>query len=353
MTRDSVFIPDHPSQFSTEWLASKLNQPAEKLNGFTFEPVGTGQVGDSYRLHLDWNMAGDLPPSLVVKCPAADPTSRQTGANMHLYEIETRWYQTLANASGVRVPHIYFADIAENMTDFVLLMADCAPASQLDQMAGANSAQVRLALDEAARLHKARWNDAGLGDIAWLNYSAQNAEMVKAALPVIYPEFRERYAQRLSADILDMGAAFIAGYEKYTEARETPLVLQHGDFRVDNMLFHGQDRPFILDWQTLSAGQPMVDVAYCISTSFADAESRRAHEQNLVRAYLQALGPVAAGYDFDAAWQDYRRAAFAGFLVALFSAMVVERTERGDEMFAVMAERSGWQVLDLDSLAAL
>ncbi|NBR78541.1 MAG: DUF1679 domain-containing protein [Alphaproteobacteria bacterium] len=233
MTRDSVFIPDHPSQFSTEWLAAKLNQPAEKLNGFTFEPVGTGQVGDSYRLHLDWNMAGDLPPSLVVKCPAADPT------------------------------------------------------------------------------------------------------------------------QRLSADILDMGAAFIAGYEKYTEARETPLVLQHGDFRVDNMLFHGQDRPFILDWQTLSAGQPMVDVAYCISTSFADAESRRAHEQNLVQAYLQALGPVAAGYDFDAAWQDYRRAAFAGFLVALFSAMVVERTERGDEMFAVMAERSGWQVLDLDSLAAL
>ena len=81
--------------------------------------------------------------------------------------------------------------------------------------------------------------------------------------------------------------------------------------------------------------------------------SRRAHEQNLVQAYLQALGPVAAGYDFDAAWQDYRRAAFAGFLVALFSAMVVERTERGDEMFAVMAERSGWQVLDLDSLAAL
>ena len=131
MTRDSVFIPDHPSQFSTEWLASKLNQPAEKLNGFTFEPVGTGQVGDSYRLHLDWNMAGDLPPSLVVKCPAADPTSRQTGANMHLYEIETRWYQTLANASGVRVPHIYFADIAENMTDFVLLMADCAPAGSL------------------------------------------------------------------------------------------------------------------------------------------------------------------------------------------------------------------------------
>jgi hypothetical protein len=33
--------------------------------------------------------------------------------------------------------------------------------------------------------------------------------------------------------------------------------------------------------------------------------------------------------------------------------MLVERTDRGDEMFAVMAERSGYQALHLDSLALI
>ena len=35
------------------------------------------------------------------------------------------------------------------------------------------------------------------------------------------------------------------------------------------------------------------------------------------------------------------------------SAMIVERTDRGDEMFAVMAERSAWQALHLDALSFL
>ena len=39
--------------------------------------------------------------------------------------------------------------------------------------------------------------------------------------------------------------------------------------------------------------------------------------------------------------------------MAVMSSMIVERTERGDEMFAVMAERSGWQALHLDALIFL
>ena len=53
------------------------------------------------------------------------------------------------------------------------------------------------------------------------------------------------------------------------------------------------------------------------------------------------------------AWNDYRRGSFVGFLMAVMSAMIVERTERGDEMFAVMAERSGWQALHLDAVSFL
>jgi hypothetical protein len=97
----------------------------------------------------------------------------------------------------------------------------------------------------------------------------------------------------------------------------------------------------------------MGDIAYCISTSLADADERAAQEKNLVAAYHAQLGDGVGAYDLDAAWADYRRASFAGFIMAVISAMIVERTPRGDEMFAVMAERSGWQALHLDALALI
>ena len=68
--------------------------------------------------------------------------------------------------------------------------------------------------------------------------------------------------------------------------------------------------------------------------------------------YYDQLG-VNNIYTYEDAWNDYRRGSFVGFLMAVMSSMIVERTERGDEMFAVMAERSGWQALHLDALIFL
>ena len=97
---------------------------------------------------------------------------------------------------------------------------------------------------------------------------------------------------------------------------------------------------------------PLNDIAYCISTSFADPQERATFEESLVKEYYDQLG-VNNIYTYEDAWNDYRRGSFVGFLMAVMSAMIVERTERGDEMFAVMAERSGWQALHLDALIFL
>jgi hypothetical protein len=52
-------------------------------------------------------------------------------------------------------------------------------------------------------------------------------------------------------------------------------------------------------------------------------------------------------------WQDYRLGALSGYFMAVFASMSVERTERGDEMFAVMAERPARQAIALQSLDLL
>ena len=97
---------------------------------------------------------------------------------------------------------------------------------------------------------------------------------------------------------------------------------------------------------------PLNDVAYCISTSFREPNERAKNEEDLVKGYYDLLG-VGDNYSFEQAWDDYRRASFVGFLMAVLSAMIVERTDRGDEMFAVMAERSAWQALHLNALSFL
>lgn len=352
---------DHPSKFDTAFLASLFSASETDLRGFDFAPVGTGQVGDSFRITLDWAADGeaaqaDRPSSLVAKCPAADATSRETARNLNLYEIETQFYAQFGAQCGARVPQTYLVDFEAASGDGLLLFEDMAPATQIPQMEGCTGEQLRLALDEAALLHQSHWNHAGLKDMAWLNYGQQEERraFLSTMMPALYPDWRARYEGRLDADILDMGAALVARFDDYMAPREGPVALTHGDLRLDNMLFtDAQGRAVLLDWQTASCGNPMGDIAYCIQTSLKDPALRARDEEALVARYHAALGACVGAYDAAQAWADYRRAAFAGFIMAVFSAMMVERTPRGDEMFAVMAERSGWQALHVDALSLI
>lgn len=347
---------DHPSQFETGTIAALFERPDDALKGFDVSPVGTGQVADSYRMTLDWVDPTGVPASLVAKCPAADATSRETARSMMLYEVETKFYKQFAASCGARVPHCHLTDFDDTSGDGLLLFEDMAPARQIAQMDGCSLAQLELVLDEAALLHKSHWNDPLLQRQPWLAYgkSADRQAFLLSFLTSIYPDWCARYKGRISDDLLDMGAELVARFEAYLQPKDGPMALTHGDMRLDNMLFTDADgRAILLDWQGTGAGNPMSDIAYAISTSLPDSDERAAHEAALVARYHAALGGCVGAYDYEAAWADYRRAAFAGFVTAVFSAMLVERTERGDEMFAVMAERSGWQALHLDALSLI
>ena len=141
---------DHPEKFDSDWLAGVLGQPAGALRAIEFAHVGTGQVGDSFRLHLEWSeAAANAPAAIIAKCPAQDPVSRETGGNMRLYEIETSWYCELAKKCAVRCPAHFHAEMGPSAQEFILLLEDMAPAVQPDQMAGASPDAVAKILREA------------------------------------------------------------------------------------------------------------------------------------------------------------------------------------------------------------
>ncbi|MFT3727082.1 MAG: phosphotransferase [Terricaulis sp.] len=346
-------IPTGPETITTNWLAAALKAPRGSLKSYEAKSIGTGQMSKSYRLALTWD-GYDGPASIVAKCPSLDEKTRAIAQALGSYTLEVSWYRELARDVGISCPRCLYLEASDDNLDFVLLLQDLAPAKQGDQLAGASLAQIETAIKEAARLHAPFWGNGRAEAHAWLAPNETSAMMVRNLTPVFWQQFRERYAQRLGADILEMGDAFMAKFSGYLEYMPNAITLQHRDFRVDNILFSpANDKAYVVDWQTLGTGAGASDVSYLIGTSIADRAVRAKEERRLVDLYVRELHALGANADAEGVWRDYRLYAFSGVLMAIFASMNVERTERGDEMFAVMAERPAWQALDLDSLSLL
>lgn len=345
--------PIHPKDFTLPWLTSALKAKEGTLRGFAFAPIGTGQMCQSFRLSLDWAEPGAGPAAIVAKCPSADPQTRATAQAMRNYTLELNWYRELASSIPVACPRCIHLDSADDDSLFVLLLQDLSPARQGDQLAGAAPSAIAAALQQAAALHAARWGDPSLPLTPWLAENPAVRAFLLAAMPSFYAGFRERYATRLAPEILELGDGLIARMERYFAFTPQAVTLQHRDFRIDNLLFAPDGGVFVLDWQTIGLGAGALDVAYLIGTSVADPVERASHERAWVEGYSASLSARGASHDPDALWREYRLYALSGFVMAIIAAMNVVRTERGDEMFAVMAERPARQALMLDSLSLL
>ena len=345
-------FPASPDQLTTQWLATALGAPANSLAGFAASPVGTGQMCDSFRLTLDWSDPAGQPASVIAKCPSHDEASRNIAALTGTYVKEVSWYRELAADSGVAAPRCYFADIAANDVDFILLLSDLAPARQGDQLAGIGLAALAPCIDAAARLHALLWNDPRLDVLPWL--SRDNGDLVRALFPQLYQGFRERYGERLAPEVLDIGAGIVAQLDAYLTRQPAARTIVHGDLRIDNILFAPDDaRCWLVDWQTLGRGSGAADLAYLVGTSIAGPTERAAADRPAFARWIAALCALGIEPDEAALWTDYRIGALSGYFMAVFASMNVERTARGDEMFAVMAERPARQALDLGSLGLL
>lgn len=345
--------PAHPDAFTNAWLESALGAPAGSLRGFTAKAVGTGQMSLSFRLKLDWKNA-EGPASIIAKCPAVDVSTRAIAAALRSYELELGWYRELAPKLDVACPACLFLESDVEQNSFALLLEDLSPSRQGDQLAGASIGQIEAALRQAARLHAPYWGKAALNDIAWLQPAPSTTAMIRQMVPPLYAQFRERYATRLAPEIFEMGDAFVARVDAYFGITPVANTIQHRDFRVDNILYSPDGKQaHVVDWQTLGIGAGASDVAYLIGTSIADAAVRAREEKRLVRYYADELRSLGVACDAEEIWREYRLYGFSGFLMAIIASMNVGRTERGDEMFAVMAERPALQVLHLDSLSLL
>jgi hypothetical protein len=343
-------IPRDPDDVTPAWLSEVLGTDVATV---ATTAVGTGQTGATYRLTVSYRTDTDLPATFAVKLPSRDEGVRERVALG--YRSEHAFYTRIADAVRVPVPHCFHCDISDDGADFVLLLADLAPAVQGDQIAGCDATAAELSARAIAGLHGPTWCDPRWSTFPGLVMSVPDADTAKGFgdLAVMATDMTlARLGAEMAAANRETTVAAMALVTPWLLAEPSRFALLHGDYRLDNLMFTPA-AVTVVDWQTLGAGLPARDLAYFAATSL-EPEQRRALDDDLVAAYHDALlGYGVTDYDLETCRRDYRLGMLQAPLITTLGCAFAGNTERGDAMMRIMLERSCQAIRDLDSLALI
>lgn len=351
-TSEIGLVPTDPAGLTPPWLTNLLrtNGYDAEVTSVRHEPVGSGQMAGSFRLHLAWSAdsrwpdATAPPTTLVAKMAIGELAQREFAAGV--FRNEVLFYQKLAPTLAVPAPRCHGAVITDDHTEFVLLLDDLAPAEQGDQIAGCTPVQARAVAIAAAGLHGPRWCDLSLLDVPGMALpSHDDRVLMDSIVGPMADTFRSRLDVSPQADATISWMERTAG--EWLERPPSEFSLIHGDLRIDNVMFGPQESVTIVDWQTITPGHPLRDIAFLLATSLSVAD-RRAHERQIVADYHAALGRYGVtGYSLADCWRDYAGSLIQAPMIIVFGCAAAMPTERGDRMFQTMLERTAAAVGDL------
>lgn len=347
-------FPTTPEEITVEFLGTALGSA---VKSFSSVPIGAGLVGDSARISVDYAMPNSGPTTIAAKFPAADSTSRGTAVSMQLYEKEVGFYRDIAPGIGTRTPVTYFAEHDENTGNFLLLMEDCGPAEQGDQLTSCSIPQAKAAIKALAALHGPTYENSTFQTLPFLAPNPGVRGFAAAGYPGASEKFSVTYDGKIPERVLQYICSLGLHAEQYFlgEIGPTPCVV-HGDFRLDNMLFDiadGTEPVAILDWQTITLGHPLSDLGYFMGAGIG-SELRTANEADLLELYRDEL-IAQGGPDLGdiRASDEYARGALQGISTAVFSAAFVEHTDRSETIFQSMAVGGAELAMEIDAMRIL
>jgi hypothetical protein len=279
-----------------------LDAAVEKVDANLY---GTGQFGLVARAELGYaGCAPEAPQSVIVKLPSEDPGSRQLGIGIGAYEAEVRFYQEIAPRSSISVPRLHWGSFEPGTGRVTLVLEDLSQGWQVgDAVAGGTVEQTEAALDQIARIHAELWDDPGLRELEWLASPAR-IQLLFDGVPAALPAFRERFADRLEPHQFAAVERLAPKGSQYpARAWRGPMVVTHGDFRLDNVMFRSGAtgvQAKVIDWQAVRLAPPMIDAAIWLSSCLS-AVDRRRNQDALLRRYH---GRLRAGGVNDFSFDD-------------------------------------------------
>lgn len=340
-----------------EWFRAVLGRAGlleeADLAAVDLTPIGGGVIARMVRASLTYAGPTTAPTSVVVKYPTDDPGSYGLAKAMGMYELETRFYQDVAPLlPDMGLARCYLAQLDADDIGFNLVLEDLSGRfSAGDVLKAATADECSRALGELVAFQAPLWNSTKVAELEWLA-DPRRTIGVFDSLPAGLETFIARFGDRLDVSHVRLFESVLPHAGKWVRSWKAPTVVQHGDFRSDNVMYptdSGSDRTVVVDFQTVRLGPPGLDVSYFLGSSLP-TDQRRLVERDLIAEYCQRLAVSGIdGFDFDAAWAAYREGAMYGLFLFVGMGAQVEDSERAVAVITDQIRRYADMALDLEA----
>ena len=314
-------IDELPTSFeliSDEWLTRAVCRgvPGAQVTSHTLDAADEG-TSNRRRIFLRYNDAGNqaaLPASVFCKATQSLESRFILGLN-DVAEAEVTFYNHVRPLLDIEAPKGIFANIDRESLNSIVILEDmrgyaefCDEGTQIT-LPRAES-QMRL----LARLHGRFQDNPALRPVlerfqtfvdfyvkteAAVGWNACQKRGLQAA--------RHLLPEKLAARVDDMGRLTERAFRSHARL---PATLLHSDVHLKNWYVAAGGEMGLMDWQVLTQGNGIRDLAYAISTALT-VEDRRAWEMDLIRYYLERLKEEAGtAPSFDQALTLYRQQLF-------------------------------------------
>jgi hypothetical protein len=355
-------VPISGAHLTPAWLTAVLcrGTPGAEVVSFA---TSNGSSGTSTRvaIRVEYNAAGieaGLPQALFAKTTTAFSQRILLGGGK-MIDGETRFFQDFRPHVDLEAPIGYWGASDPASWRSIALMEDVAATRAAvfsEPTAPIARDQMEDLVRNLARLHRTFWEHPATTALHTPAY------MLNAYLGAIDMRKRcevglVRAREVVPATLHGQADRLWAGVERAIAIATTdmPATLLHGDPHIGQTYRTGAGRMGHVDWQVVMRGGWAHDFGYAVNSG-CEPEDRRAWDRDLLRAYLDELGPVGgAAPDLDEAWLRYRQQSMFAYAAWAFTIgrAVYQPRMQSDETCLTLLRRITTAIDDLDSLRVL
>ena len=311
-------IPRTVDDLTPQWCSDALGRAITTVTP-TPLGVGVGLVGQLFRLELD---GPDGASTIVAKMAAPTDEGRFVATVLNMYGREASFYEQLSPRTTIGHPACFHSQHDPQTQDAVLLLEDVSlRGRQLDQLKGCSVRDARPAVRCLANLHACFWDDSSLDGAKWLLRLGDDPYpgAVAFAYETAWPRVQEFFPEQMTPAVQEFGDRYAGQIPAlFSKLSEPPLVLAHGDWRLDNLFFTPDDDVIAVDWQLIDRTVGPRDLAY-FATQSVNVPDRAGHEE-LFATYLGDLAARGVNPDEKWAFEMYRYGAMLGFVYPVVAA---------------------------------
>jgi hypothetical protein len=195
---------------------------------------------------------------------------------------------------------MYYGQADEDSSSVILLLEDFGHSRQGDVLLGCSIDEGLSVVDRILPLHAMWWGKTDDPILDAIPNRLQDPDEFTARYRENIEPFLDIYGTRLPAALVAyLRVLGISLQAKLLELAAAPWTIIHGDLHLDNVLFN-QDQAVVIDWQSVSKGPAMLDIAAFVCASLSPGDFDRGLSR-LVRHYPDGLALCGVrGLDLDA-----------------------------------------------------